>query len=381
MKYLLYATAVVLVSAAPSVADAERPNIVLMLSDDQAWNGLSVAMHPEIEASRDPVIQTPHLEKLASQGLRFSAGYAPASVCSPTRISLQTGKSPARLHWTKAAPPEEGQKLIEPRNVKRIDEAEITIAEMLRAAGYGTAHFGKWHLNGGGPGRHGYDEHDGDTGNEHAGQFTDPNPVDIVGMAQRAERFMARHVRDRKPFFVQLSWNALHASQNARKATLEKYARLLGGASAKRISTAAISEDLDMGVGQVLSAIDRLGIAPSTYVIYLSDNGASGGKRVLNGGKGGVWEGGIRVPWIVRGPGIPANSWCHTPVVGYDLFPHVLRVGWHSRTNLAQGNRRWQSRDSSCQWRTRSREASQRVARISLSALPGRRASFGHSQR
>ncbi|MDP6504803.1 MAG: sulfatase-like hydrolase/transferase, partial [Planctomycetota bacterium] len=96
--------------------------------------------------------------------MRFSAAYAPAPVCSPTRISLQTGKSPAQLNWTKAAPAmtaEDGYKLIPPSIHKNISAEEITIAELLRQAGYATAHYGKWHLQGGGPGKHGYDEHDG----------------------------------------------------------------------------------------------------------------------------------------------------------------------------------------------------------------------------
>ena len=87
---------------------AERPNIVLMLSDDQGWNGLSVAMHPDVPASRGQWFHTPNLERLAARGMRFSNAYSPAPVCSPTRISLQTGKSPAKLHWTKAAPAETG---------------------------------------------------------------------------------------------------------------------------------------------------------------------------------------------------------------------------------------------------------------------------------
>jgi len=200
-----------------------RPNIVFMLSDDQGWNGLSVAMHPEIAASRGEIFQTPNLEKLAAAGMRFSNAYAPAPVCSPTRISLQTGKSPARLHWTKAAPPEPGHPLLEPQLVKQIADDELTIGEVLRKAGYATAHYGKWHISGGGPGRHGYDEHDGDTGNEQAYQFTDPNPVDIFGMANRAEAFMAKSAEAGRPFFIQLSWNAVHASENALKATIAKY--------------------------------------------------------------------------------------------------------------------------------------------------------------
>ncbi|HXF11503.1 MAG TPA: sulfatase-like hydrolase/transferase, partial [Desulfuromonadaceae bacterium] len=292
-----------------------------MLSDDQAWNGLSVAMHPEVPGSKGDIFETPYLERLAVQGMRFSAAYAPAPVCSPTRISLQTGKSPAQLHWTKAAPPEEGHKLIEPKLIKDLSANETTIAELLKRAGYATAHYGKWHIGGGGPGEHGYDEHDGNTGNEYAIQFTDPNPVDIFGMADRAAAFMEKNAKSGRPFFIQLSWNALHAPDNALKATRAKYERVLSGDNAKRIATAAITEDLDTGVGRVMEAIERLGLADNTYLIYMADNGAGGGKKVLRGGKGGVWEGGIRVPLIVRGPGVQPNSWCHTRVVGYDWFP------------------------------------------------------------
>lgn len=316
---------------------AERPNIVFMLSDDQAWNGLSVAMHPNVTGSKGDIFHTPNLEKLAAQGMRFSAGYSPASVCSPTRVSLMTGKSPAALHWTKAAPPEAGHKLIEPRNIRSIPSSETTIGDILRKAGYATAHYGKWHISGGGPEKHGFDESDGDTGNENAFQFKDPNPVDIFGMADRAAAFMEKSSKTKKPFFIQLSWNALHASENANQATLAKYERQLNGENRKRITTAAITEDLDTGVGRVMDAIERLGLSGTTYVIYMADNGAGGGKKVLAGGKGGVWEGGIRVPFIVRGPGVKPNSWCHTRVVGYDLFPTFCEWAGIAPSTLPKG--------------------------------------------
>lgn len=310
-----------------SAAEQSRPNIVFMLSDDQGWSGLSVAMHPTLAGSKGDIYHTPNLEKLAAQGMRFSAAYAPAPVCSPTRASLQTGKSPAQLHWTKAAPSEEGHQLREPRIIKSLPAGEVTIGDLLRKAGYATAHYGKWHIGGGGPGARGYDEHDGDTGNENAYQFTDPNPVDIFGMAARAEKFMEKSQKAGKPFFIQLSWNALHASENALEATLAKYEQKMPGEQGKRVTTAAITEDLDTGAGRVLESIDRLELAGTTYVIYMSDNGAGGGKKSLNGGKGGVWEGGIRVPLIVRGPGVKPDSWCRVPVVGYDLFPTFCEWG------------------------------------------------------
>ncbi len=310
-----------------SIAADKRPNIVFMMSDDQAWNGLSVAMHPELDWSKSSIVETPHLEKLAAQGMRFSAAYAPASVCSPTRVSLQTGRSPAALHWTKAAPAVAGQKLIEPRNVKQIDRDDVTIAELLREAGYATAHYGKWHINGGGPAAHGYDDGDGDIGNEYAHRFGDPNPADIFGMAERAVAFMKKNQKAGKPFFIQMSWHALHAPTNALKTTLAKYQQKMGGSvEDKRVGSAAIAENLDTGVGTVVDAVDRLGLTDNTFVIYMSDNGSGGGKGGrrrgrLAGGKGGVWEGGIRSPLIIRGPGVPANSWCHERVVGYDFYP------------------------------------------------------------
>ena len=330
MKIHFYIAILGLMVSAAAYA-SERPNIVFMMSDDQAWNGLSVPMHPDLDWSKSSIVDTPNLEKLAAQGMRFSAAYAPASVCSPTRISLQTGKSSAAMHWTKAAPAETGHKMIEPRNIRSIPASEITIGELLQSAGYATAHYGKWHINGGGPAAHGYDEGDGEIGNEYAHQYGDPNPADIFGMAKRAVAFMEKNKRANKPFFIQMSWHALHAPQNALKTTLTKYAQKMGrSVDEKRVGSAAIAENLDTGVGMVVDAIDRLGLADNTFVIYMSDNGSGGGggkggkrgsRGGLAGGKGGVWEGGIRSPMIIRGPGVPAASWCHERVVGYDFYP------------------------------------------------------------
>jgi len=309
-------------------SNQRRPNFVFMLSDDQDWTGLSVQMHPDIPKSKSDFYRTPNLEKFATQSMRFSSAYSPAPVCSPTRISLQTGKSPAQLHWTKASrsmTAADNRKLIPPVNIRNISTDETTIAEMLKTAGYATAHYGKWHIAGGGPGKHGYDEHDGDTSNADAAPFTDPNPVDIFGMSSRAVAFMDKNTKAGNPFFIQLSYHALHYPENALKKTVQAYEKRPKGRIHSDVFRAAITENLDTGVGMILDGIKKLGIAGHTYVVYMSDNGAGGGRgggaRPITGGKGSLWEGGIRVPLIIRGPGIEQNTFCDVPVVGQDLFP------------------------------------------------------------
>ena len=313
----------VVATLAAAELHAARPNFVFLLADDLDWAGLSVRMDPEVPGSASAYVETPQLARLAAQGMVFSAAYAPAPVCSPTRASLQTGKSPAQLHWTKAAPPVDGMKLIEAAQVRDLSAADTTIAELLKTAGYATAHLGKWHLGGGGPERHGYDVSDGDTGNQDAAPFKPPNPVDIFGMTTRACAFMEKQVRSGTPFFIQLSYHALHYPENALPETIAKYAAKMPGQSEKEIQRAAIAENLDSGIGRLLAEIDSLGLASNTYLIYMADNGAGGGGRgrVLAAGKGGLWEGGIRVPLIVRGPGVRTGVVCRTRVVGYDLLP------------------------------------------------------------
>ncbi|MEO0054465.1 MAG: hypothetical protein RLZZ50_412 [Verrucomicrobiota bacterium] len=343
-RFLFAATAIGLSTGHAAQRFPDRPNIVLLLADDQDWHGLSVPMHPDIPASCSDFYETPRLAEFAAQGMRFSNGYAPAPVCSPTRISLLTGMTPARLGWTKAAPAETGHKLIEGDCRKSIRDEEVTIAELLRRAGYATAHFGKWHLLGGGPERHGFDFSDGDTGNRDADRYTDPNPVDIFGMTKRAQAFIEANTKARKPFYLQMSYHALHVPQNALKSSRAHFEAKPAGKLHRDPARAAITLDLDTGVGRLLDAIRALDLESSTYVIYMADNGGGGGKGVaggLRGGKGGLGEGGIRVPYIVRGPGIASGSWCHQPVVGYDWFPtfcHWAKVGETLPENLDGGD-------------------------------------------
>lgn len=306
-----------------------KPNILLLLSDDQAWNGLSVQMHPDMEESKNPLVQTPNLEKLASQGMRFSAAYAPSFSGTPSRASLQTGKSPAQSRWTKdfaSLTAEDGFKLIPPPSLTELSGSEYTIAEMLQSAGYLTAHYGKWGLGGGGPENHGFAYSDGDIEGADPELHVEPNSADIYGMGQRAMKLMEQSQAQSQPFFIQMSYHALDHPETASKALIEKYRNLLPNGNAREIGRAAIAEELDKGVGQLLDKLDDLMLSRTTYVIYLSDNGFPSKGLRMKGLMGGLWEGRIRVPMIVRGPGVLANTWCHERVVGFDLYPTFCQL-------------------------------------------------------
>ena len=252
MKKLTTLILLLLLQPFAFILGSDQPNIIFMLSDDQGWTETSVQMHPDIPNSKSDIVETPNLLKLAKQGMRFSQAYAPAPVCSPTRLSLQTGKSPAQNQWTKASrsySAADGFKLIPPQSIRNIPDDELTIGELLQEAGYATAHYGKWHIAGGGPERHGYDESDGDTSNGDAAPHKGDNPVDIFGMGNRAAKFMQKNIKTDKPFFIQLSYHALHYPQNAKPATVAKYRKLMPNGDDRSVGRAAIGENLDEGIG------------------------------------------------------------------------------------------------------------------------------------
>lgn len=323
----------------PNPNRESQPNIILLLSDDQGWNGLSVPMDPRNPDSGSSYVRTPNLAELANEGMTLSNAYSPAPVCSPSRASIQTGRSPGQLCWTKAAKPftaADGFPLIPPSTERSLETSETTIGEIMQGSGYTTAHFGKWHLSGGGPGVHGYDVHDGDTSNNDAAPHVAPNPVDIMGMTERAEAFIDEAVETNTPFYLQMSYHALHYPQNASTELIEHYKKAAGGKNEKEILKAAMAEELDIGVGRLLNHLDALGIANDTYVIYMSDNGSGGHGRVLRGGKGGLWEGGIRVPCIIRGPGIVPGTTNSVRITGTDLLPTFAAIG-RSAVELPDG--------------------------------------------
>ena len=311
-----------------------QPNFIFILSDDQSWNGTSVLMDPSQVDSRSDYYQTPVLEALAKKGMIFSQGYASAPKCAPTRISVLTGKSTSRLHFTFTDNTQEaGTRVLEAKTELVIPDSLTTIAEWLKKQGlnYTTAHYGKWHIQGKGPAFHGFDRGDGETGNEdgnHDG-LVQTDPRNIFSITDSAVAFMSDAVKQAKPFYVQLSHHAPRSPYEATQKSVDEWKDLLKHPLGKRHkdpSYGAMLQDLDAGINTLLNKVKELNITENTYIIYIGDNGAGGNNSPLKGGKSSTQEGGIRVPFFISGPGIIANSYQTTPVVAYDLFPTIAAL-------------------------------------------------------
>ena len=309
------------------------------------WTGLSVPMDPEIKESKSDFYQTPRIAELAKQGMRFSRAYSPAPMCTPSRASFLTGMSPAKHCMTspggnrRTAPSR--QKIVPPKHLTDLPEKEKTIAEVLKEKGYASAHFGKWHLKGGGPGKHGFIAHDGDTENGGAGENDDPNPKDIFGITNRAIKFMKEQKMKGKPFYLQLSHYAIHQPHKYLKKTEKEFSAVRPGKRHSSVEYAAIIKDFDTGVGELLDSVKKQGLEKETYVVFMSDNGGgerrpSQGNTFLGGGKASLYEGGIRVPLIISGPGIKKGSFCSVNVVGHDLFPTFCELAG-ARKSIPEG--------------------------------------------
>lgn len=338
-----------LILASTAFAD-DAPNIVLILTDDQGWTGTSVPMDQKLPGSASDLYQTPSLEKLAEQGMRFSNGYSPAPNCSPTRMSIQTGKTAPRLGATDIIDvvPRDGvaglfynrfyvnKPLKVHLPISDLPDDEITIGELLKShnAAYKTAHFGKWHMGGGSPDRHGYDAHSGLTSNRQ-GSVGEPDPKRTGEVTTQATEFIAEHA-GKSPFFVQVSYYAVHTPIRAKGETIDSYASKTSRQHMNYLY-AAMTDELDQGLGRILDQIEQSEIGDNTYVIYTSDNGGeiTGGVVTNNvplaRGKTSVWEGGVRVPLIIRGPGIKPGSQCDVPAIGYDLLPTI--AAWVGATD------------------------------------------------
>ena len=315
--------AVLLLGLTISAALAKRPNIVLILTDDQGWNNTEVPMIPLRADTRSDYYLTPNFKRLADSGMIFSQAYAPHPVCSPSRHAIQFGMTPAKLKKTTNRAvnyPEPFPTRAIPQVLKSIDSA------------YRAAHFGKWHMH-----RHpaelGYDASDGRTGNHTARQLTTDqtkhfphdDPKRTVSLTDNAVQFIRHQAHAGVPFYLQVSHYAIHLSAEAKPATLARHKARTPGRVHTAYWYAAMIDDLDQAAGRILDVLDELKLTDNTYIFLTSDNGGLARQyphfnKPLRAGKGSYYEGGLRVPFFAAGPGIKAGTYSAVPVVGYDLL-------------------------------------------------------------
>lgn len=349
-RNLFFGIALVLLSgSASSTTAADQPvNFVILLADDLGYNGVG--------CYGSDLRETPHIDALAQQGMRFTDAYAACTVCSPTRASIMTGKYPARLHLTDfiAGQHRPHESVLPPDWTKYLPHEEVTLAEALKQAGYATAHVGKWHLD---PRKGELDPADFepvDQGFDEQvlkpaarGYFLRQNQR--LGIEE--DKYLTDYLTDRtidfldrtadQPFLLYLAYHNPHTPIQAPQELVSYYQAKLKQSGGKAMHDnpvyAAMVHKLDENIGRVLTKLDELGIAQNTVVWFTSDNGGLTDRygpptgftdnAPLRRGKGSAYEGGTRVPLIVRWPGIikPAIV-CNTPVSTIDIYPTFLEI-------------------------------------------------------
>lgn len=323
MKYILTLCALCALCAfTHATAAPAKPNIVFIFADDLGWK--------DVGYQGSDFMETPNIDRLAKEGMVFTAGYAAAGNCAPSRACLMSGNYTPR-HGVYAVAstdrgPKEAQRLIPIPNKNGLAKENITIADALKAAGYTTGIFGKWHLSGKGgaePGEQGFD-----TVFQSAAGWTKnqpDNPKGIYSLTKAACDFIEQNKS--RPFFLYLPHYAIHSGLQARKSSLEKFQAKKPGSQHNDAMYAACTYDLDDGVGILLNKLKELSLEKNTMVIFTSDNGGTqkSSQEPLRGNKGGYYEGGIREPFIVRWPGVTTpGSHCDVPVINLDLYPTFL---------------------------------------------------------
>lgn len=344
MIRMLLITLFVLIPLAQSQgADApRRPNIVYILADDLGWT--------DTGTYGSQYYETPNIDRLATQGLKLT-NYHNCQNCQPTRAALMTGQYAPRtgvytvggidrFDWS-------SRPLRPVDNVSSLPLDRVTIAQQLSAAGYATAMFGKWHLGERDkyhPAKRGFDEAIVSAG-QHFDFKTDPpvNAPEGTYLADFLTDKAVEFIRRKKdgPFFLYLPHFGVHSPHQAKAELIERFKNKPATGGHKNPTYAAMIASVDESVGRVLSVLDELKLADNTVVIFSSDNGGVGGyaregirkagditdNSPLRSGKGSLYEGGTRDPFIVRWPGVtPAGSMCDEPTIHVDVFPTLLEI-------------------------------------------------------
>lgn len=313
-----------------------KPNIVFILADDLGY--------AQIGCYGSNYYQTPNIDKLAEEGMRFTNAYAACAVCSPTRASIMTGKYPARLHLTDfiAGNNRDDYPLSQPDWQKYLPLEEITFAEILKQNGYNTAIFGKWHLSQEkmppeslpfNPDKQGFDETfvtykpSGNMAQPWQDAENDAHNVDTI--TNLALDFIERNAKN--PFFLFVSHNTIHDPLKEKQSTIEKYAAVPESEKPENHAViAAMIERLDKSSGKIIDKIKELKLDEKTVIIFFSDNGGKhsyAAQTPLRAGKGWLYEGGIREPLIVKWTGtIASGTVSNSLVSSIDFLPTYFEI-------------------------------------------------------
>lgn len=316
--------------------ESSPPNIVFILADDLGYS--------QIGCNGSDYYQTPHIDKLAQEGMRFTNAYAACPVCSPTRASIMTGKYPARLHLTDFIPGSNrtDHPLTQPNWQKYLPLEEQTIAETLKTKGYATAHFGKWHLSQAkmppeslpfNPDKQGFDESfvtykpSGSMKQPWQKAELDAHNVDTI--TNLSLSFLERNQSN--PFFLFVSHNTIHDPLAERAATIAKYEKMNATNEPENHPiVAAMIERLDKSCGQIFDKIEDLGLSENTIVIFFGDNGGRdkyAKQTPFRSGKGWLYEGGIREPLVMKwGDKIPSGTVSDAMISSIDFLPTLTEL-------------------------------------------------------
>ena len=353
VAFFLLLVLVVLSVSCTKNKDLEKPNIILILVDDMGWTDLGCY-------AGDDFHETPSIDRMASEGLRFTDGYAACAVCSPTRASIMSGQYPARLRITDWIPGHSTgtETHITPKYRYELPLETVTLAERLKTAGYNTYHVGKWHLGESEqywPQHQGFDVNSGGhskgaPGSYHfpyaklteATEWTNLNLPDggkkgdylTDFLTDSALSLIEKSVGTGDPFFLNMCYYTVHTPLEGKPDLNDKYGRKLedGAYGQKNIDYASMVQSLDENVGRIMEKLDELDIAGNTLLVLTSDNGSLAGGSFdgsypLREGKGTHYEGGIRVPYIFRWPGkVAAGAVSDEVIISPDLFPSILEV-------------------------------------------------------
>jgi arylsulfatase A len=316
----------------PAAGASSKPNLIVILADDLGWADLS--------SYGNTYNQTPNIDRLVQQGMRFTQAYA-GPVCSPTRANLQSGQDQARFGITQHIPGHRRPyaKMIDPVVASNLPLEVETFAERIGAAGYRTGYFGKWHLGGPGfsPTDQGWQtalEIQGNTVPVAIGGGTEPRRMTEF-LTEKAVAFIES--AKGQPFLLQVSHYAVHIPLSTTPALLKKYQdRKPMPGYPSNPQYAGLLEELDQSVGKITETVDRLGLGENTLIVFISDNGGleheQSGRVVtsnqpLRGEKGSLYEGGIRIPTVVRWTGkVPAKTTCDTPIITMDWHPTLTAL-------------------------------------------------------